>query len=224
VRAPGLGAGVVSDRNVETIDVLPTIADLAGVDLPFDVDGISMVGAKERPAAGKEFLDSYSDSGVEQPGTRRRVDAVAGNAELRRHTIDTFLLAGGDPEWAVYRGGPHPELVGTAVHAHGRADAPAGSVDIDKPGRFERASPSEGDVPGAIWGTIDSADTAPGDVLAVAVNGTIGATTHVLGETEVDFSVIPPDFLWKDGTNDVQVFLVVDRPDGAVELRPLTSS
>ena len=224
VRAPTLGAGVVSDRNVETIDVLPTIADLTGVDLPSDVDGISMVGKRERPTGSKAFLDSRSDGGVETPGTRRTIDAVAGNAELRRHTIDTFLPAGSDPEWAVYRAGPHPELVGTAVDAYPRAATPAGSVAIDRPGRFERASPSEGEVPGAIWGTIDSGEAAPGAVLAVAVNGTIGATTHVLDATRVDFTVIPPDFLWKDGANDVAVFLVGELPSGTVELRPLTSS
>lgn len=224
VRAPGLEAGVVSDRNVQTIDIVPTIADLAGVELPWEVDGISAVGTRERPADTKEFLNSWSDSGVEKPGTRRPVDPAPGNAELREHTIDRFLPEG-DPKWAVYRAGPHPELVGTTVAEHAAASAPSGSVDLDKPGRFEHASPSDGKVPGAIWGRVDGVDTSASDVLAVAVNGTIGATTTVLRDPPgLGFSVIPPDFLWHDGANDVAVFLVVDRPDGSVELRPLPAS
>ena len=222
IRAPGLEAGAVSDRNVQTIDLVPTIADLAGVELPWGVDGISAVGTKERPAATKEFLNSWSDSGVEEPGTRRPVDAAAGNADLAEHAIDRFLPPGGDPKWAVYRAGPRPELVGTNVADQGVSSAPAGSVDLGKTGRFANASPSDGKVPGAVWGTVDGVAPAAGDLLAVAVNGTIGATTRVLRETPgVGFSVITPDFLWRDGANDVEVFLVVDRSDGSIELRPL---
>ncbi|HUF85096.1 MAG TPA: sulfatase-like hydrolase/transferase [Acidimicrobiia bacterium] len=222
IRAPELDAGVVSDRNVQSIDLVPTIADLAGVELPWDVDGISATGKKERPADDKQFLNSWSDSGVEKPGTRRPVDPAAGNADLRGHAIDLFV-PDGDPKWAVYRAGPHPELVGTTVDGYA-VNEPAGSVELDKSERFERAAPSGGKVPGAIWGTIDSVDAAPGEVLAVAVNGTIGATTRVLEETRVDFSVIPPDFLWRDGANDVEVFLVVEQTDGSVELRPLPAT
>jgi hypothetical protein len=225
VRAPRLDADVVSDRNVQTIDIVPTIADLAGVEVPWDVDGISAAGAKARPPDTKEFLNSWSDRGVEEPGTRRPVDAGAGNAALREHAIDRFLPEGGDPEWTIYRAGPHPELVGTGVTAHVVSPQPAGTVDLDKPGRLEKAAPSDAKVPGAIWGDVAGIDPASGDVLAVAVNGTIAATTRVLRETPgTSFSVIPPDFLWRDGANDVAVFLVVDRPDGSVELRPLTAS
>jgi hypothetical protein len=222
VRAPGLEAGVLSDRNVQSIDILPTIADLAGVDLTFDVDGISAVGTKERTADDKQFLNSFSNDGIEEPGTRRPVDPAAGNADLREHAIDLFVEES-DPKWAIYRAGPRPELVGTTVDTYRVATEPAGTVDLDKPGRFEDVTVSDGVVPGAIWGAVDGVDTASNDMLAVAVNGTIGATTRVLRETSgLGFSVIPPDFLWHDGANDVQVFLVVDHADGSVELRPLT--
>lgn len=34
IKAPGGPRGLVSDRNVQSIDVLPTIADLLDVDIP----------------------------------------------------------------------------------------------------------------------------------------------------------------------------------------------
>ena len=49
VKLPGQTEGRLEDRNVENIDLLPTIADVLGVELPWEVDGISLLS----PAAVK---------------------------------------------------------------------------------------------------------------------------------------------------------------------------
>jgi hypothetical protein len=41
IKVPGQRGGVVSDRNVETIDIVPTIADILNIALPWTVDGQS---------------------------------------------------------------------------------------------------------------------------------------------------------------------------------------
>ena len=43
IKRPGQREGVVTDRNVETIDVLPTIMAELGVELPTPVDGQSAI-------------------------------------------------------------------------------------------------------------------------------------------------------------------------------------
>jgi hypothetical protein len=44
VKAPGQATGAIDDSNVMSIDVLPTVAALAGVAIPWDVDGRSLLG------------------------------------------------------------------------------------------------------------------------------------------------------------------------------------
>ena len=43
VKVPHQRMSVVSDRNVEIIDVLPTIADILGAELPWVIDGRSVL-------------------------------------------------------------------------------------------------------------------------------------------------------------------------------------
>jgi hypothetical protein len=221
IRAPALAAGAVSDRNVETIDIVPTIADLIGADLPWKADGISAVGTRTRPAATKEFLHSWSQGGTEKPGTRRAVDAHAGNAYLREHTIDRSRGTG-DPEWALHRFGPHPELVGRRVEELTVSTEPAGAVRLAQPERFDDVDASSGILPGEVWGTVDGVDDSSDPVVAVAVNGTIAATTRIARRTEgVQLAALPPERLWHDGRNDVAVFLLRETA-GGVELSPLS--
>jgi arylsulfatase A-like enzyme len=51
VRGPSVARGSVSQKMVENIDFAPTVADLAGHELPAFVDGKSMVPLLENPAA-----------------------------------------------------------------------------------------------------------------------------------------------------------------------------
>jgi Sulfatase len=221
IRAPALEAGAVSDRNVQTIDIVPTIADLIGADVPWKVDGISAVGTRPRPGATKEFLHSWARDGTEKPGTRRAVDARAGNAYLREHTIDRFRGTG-DPEWAVHRSGPHPELVGRRVQELTVSPQPAGTVHLARPERFHDVDSSRGILPGEVWGTVDGVDDSSGPVVVLAINGTIAATTRIAPRTEgVQLAALPPERLWHDGRNDVAVFLLRETA-GGVELSPLS--
>ena len=45
VKEPGQTDGVVSDANVLTVDVVPTIADVLDIDIPYPVDGRSALGS-----------------------------------------------------------------------------------------------------------------------------------------------------------------------------------
>src|SRR5690606_40800569 len=42
VKAPGQTEGAVDDGNVLSLDVVPTIASILGIDLPWEVDGIQI--------------------------------------------------------------------------------------------------------------------------------------------------------------------------------------
>jgi hypothetical protein len=49
IKLPGQTEGRIDDRNVESVDLLPTIADVLGIDLPEPVDGIPVSKEPRRP-------------------------------------------------------------------------------------------------------------------------------------------------------------------------------
>ncbi len=52
IRKPGLAApGKISAATVETIDIIPTLADLEGISAPDSLDGMSLRPFLENPAA-----------------------------------------------------------------------------------------------------------------------------------------------------------------------------
>lgn len=61
LKAPGLRAGTVIDGQVESVDILPTLLDLFGLELPEAVDGVSLVEILGTGAREKEF--AYSEEG-----------------------------------------------------------------------------------------------------------------------------------------------------------------
>ena len=61
VKAPGQTDGVVDDSNVMAIDLVPTIADLAGIDLGYQVDGVVHGSAEQRERGEQKFVLSVDD-------------------------------------------------------------------------------------------------------------------------------------------------------------------
>lgn len=55
VRVPNSNTGTIDNRFVLNIDILPTILDIAGIDIPTDIDGISIFSNQSRD----EFLVEY---------------------------------------------------------------------------------------------------------------------------------------------------------------------
>ena len=79
LKAPGQRGGRISDRRLQTIDVLPTIADIVGTPDPVEgVDGRSALGAakpRRREIIAKKFKHTYL---VDTPGYEARQAAGAG--------------------------------------------------------------------------------------------------------------------------------------------------
>ncbi|WBB70882.1 sulfatase-like hydrolase/transferase [Micromonospora sp. WMMD812] len=148
VKEPGQRAGRVDDRNWEHVDLLPTVADEAGIRLPWRVDGRSARSAP-RPAGQKHFYDRPAEP-ITIP------DGVPAPPPLPA---------------------PHP-LVGTVV---GQRPG-GGSARVADLAAFHATDPDTGTLPALVWGTVP--DQVPdGTLLAVAVNGRVGAVVPV----------VPPD-------------------------------
>jgi hypothetical protein len=208
IKAPHQREGRIDDRNAESIDVVPTIADLIGIRLPWKVDGRSLAGPPRRSAQKYLVPNDQNRLPVDRAG---RV-VIDGDAGLRR--LLTFSPASrGEDAYALFRGGPAGDLVGRAV-----ADVPDGP-DANAHAQLDPdtlvVDPPDAKLPIVVRATVDA---PPDTVVALLVNGTVVGTYRPTGDHRARFVV--PEAVLHAGRNDVALATVTGAP-GAETLHPL---
>lgn len=214
VKAPGQTEARVDDANVQAIDLVPTVADMLGVDLPWDVDGIPVSEAGERDDT-KPFQDnSANDIGAEDGEAVFELDDTDERfANVIAHDPTYF----GGPD-AIWKRTAHGDLFGRNVESLTVGDEVDDDVEVY---RLD-------DITGS--GTRDPLIEIQGDtdlpqetVVAYALNGTVGALTSVepgiAGGDGLVLGLVPPE-LFRDGGNELTAY-VVGGEVGAEVLRPL---
>jgi hypothetical protein len=211
VKRPGQRNGEVIDRHVETIDVLPSVSEIAGVPIPWHVDG--------RP---------LWDEGSSLPQVRIRakdalVTAPIGLLRRKRDALvqrQVRIFGEGDDEPGIFGIGPHPELIGRALANIQRSPA----VDLEAEiadevsnllADFPRGSTV---VPTPIYGSLVGQGAKDRFPIAVAVNGRIAGVSWTDGRGSTGFSAFLPEDSFRPGRNRVQVFAIADRPNGVALL------
>jgi hypothetical protein len=201
IKIPGQKRGVISDRNVETVDILPSIMDVLDATLPFSVDGQSVfdMSVEER---GKKIIyvkQTAEDKYVFESGLQAKYDA------LRRKIA---LFGSGDIE-GLFRIGPYSEFVGEDIIALGVAENAPFEVQIDQSLYFNDVDLAIQFIPASITGTIISEVLSDKLNLLITVNGRVCATTQTYNQgREMRFSVMVPEDCFRDGRNEVNVYLV----------------
>jgi hypothetical protein len=198
VKYPKQERGVVDDRAARTVDIVPTIADVLGVDLPWHLDGSSLLGP---PRQGR-VVDVLREDGVH---VRASVEEVARqNAALVRRNA-ALLGEGHDSLYAI---GRHTELLGTKV-ADSWPDSASVRVEIDDPSALSNVRTSSPSVPAHVSGVVQGGRLDPETELAVVVNGRIRALTRCVQDGGGQrFGALVPDEVFRDGGNVVEVFAI----------------
>ncbi len=208
LKRPGQRHGAISDRPLQTIDVLPTLADAIGVRIPWHVDGRSALraaGAAPRPRRifKKRFERAYL------------VDTPSWRAQQRGVLARKARLFGR----GLYAYGPRPDLLGRDVSGL-PGPAPHGPrARLIRARRYTDVAPGSGVVPAHVVGTIEGGRAGGGRTIAVAVNGRIeatGLTFTLAGARAEQLSLMVPERALRPGRNSVRLFEV----DGE-RLRPL---
>ena len=98
IKLPGQKQGRVDDRNVESVDIFPTIAESLGIELSEPVDGIPVSQARRRPRKTLYYDGSMT---VIEPDLPQRRAAVLRQFELFGHDDLDQLPASipTHPEW-----------------------------------------------------------------------------------------------------------------------------
>jgi len=206
IKAPHQEKGEVTDRNVESIDILPTMTDILGIRLPWPIDGRSALGQSDSPKLGKTVvLESGERLHVDSPLTQIH-DSI-------RRKIDRFGLDPAD----LYRIGPCPELLGRDAGDFHTTRSPV-QCDLDYQNYYQNVDPDSYFILTNVSGRLSRRQEKPPAVLdlAVAVNGKIrGVTRSYVDEDGVErFSSVLSDTDFRSGYNEVTVYLVIRTGNG----------
>ena len=210
IKRPFQHAGTISNRHVRTEDILPTIADVLGVRIPWRVDGASIFDRSARiPSNVDVFMRSGRKLTLPLPEFRRRI-----RASLERK-IRLFGDHGRPP--GLFGIGPHPELIGRTVGELPPGDA---SADINGAGAYSSVHLRSDFLPAQLSGTIHDADHPGVTALAAALNGRIvavGQSFRLAGDDAERFSIMLPEGAFREGRNRVDLLSVEE--DGGGDLR-----
>ncbi|HEX5616103.1 MAG TPA: sulfatase-like hydrolase/transferase, partial [Acidimicrobiia bacterium] len=211
-----VAGGTIDDRNVEIVDLLPTVADVLDIDVPWPVDGRSVFGPA-RTNATKTFRSAPLFPRDDEDFVELTLDGRAGLRQmLASALVADQAAAGGDVDLAILRTGPYGDLVGQRLDqfdvrspdarrraAVDRADAFA-AVDLDD------------ELPLFVRGRLDG---ATGDeTVVVALNGTIAGISSVFDDRRepARFTVLIPERLVRSGANELAVYLLdEEEPEGS---------
>jgi len=224
IKAPYQRTGRIDDRNVETIDIVPTVAGLLGTALPWPVDGHDLQDGALEPRSEKVI---FTPVGRSNQLDLRRLAAPAAPLEFAalEHQLALFgtdaPLDGGAPS------APLRALLGQPIEAVPRSAGRAPfSVELDRPERFATVDAASGSIPAFVRGRLHAATppAPPHTPLAIAVNGVVRAVTESLpdGQAAPAFGALVLESAWRTGANTVEVFAVVPQGD-ALTLAPLNA-
>jgi hypothetical protein len=213
VRYPGQTAGAVDDRPARSIDLLPTIADALEADLPWPVDGTSLLGpAPSGETDRRELLDV--DASTLRPAgesSRLELDGVEG---FQRVLSSRGVAGDADDELRPYRVGPDGELLGDPAPDH--RDGGTIEVAIDRLDTYARVDHF---LPVFPWSVFHATapTLVPGRRVLLVVDGRVAVATSTMDRTtgagSEMWGLIPPGLL-AFGANELEVLVEADDGSG----------
>ena len=203
IKLPGQREGVVDDSNVQTIDIVPTIADVLGIEIPWRVDGHSAIDPSAKEAGVKVMFRKYMNLERVETGPQNgaKYETVAWKAR-------EFPVGQPWREW--YRVGRHADLVGRLASGLREGSVSRIRAELDKVHLYDRVDPKGGFVPSHVRGRILADPSLGNEVyLAVSVNGVVRAVTRAgIGRGDREFTAMVPESAFQAGQNHIGVWLI----------------
>lgn len=199
--------GTIDDRPVQSVDIVPTIAELADIEAPWKLDGVSLTALPTEPRTAHPIVATklFEDQLINV--------TVTGHLEALLASATANGSSGGD-DLAILRSGPSGSLIGAAVATQVVTVTSGGSVEIEYPTERDFAPNENGEVSALIVGDLD--DGGANQTVVVSVDGRIGATslTFADGDHDARFAALLPPPWMTGGAHDVQFFVLND--DGSL--------
>ncbi|MFA9565898.1 MAG: sulfatase-like hydrolase/transferase, partial [Acidimicrobiales bacterium] len=202
IKEAGQASGESTDRPVQSIDIVPTIAEELGLEVPFETDGVAIVESSE-------------------PVDRSYVDVDGERVSLAEEGFDEMLgLTPGRfdaSSLGLWKSGPLGELVGQPLtrFATTSVEPEEGSAAVSAPQQLDAVDVDADVLPLYVAGQVSEAGSDrftvdDGDVVAVMVNGRIAGWSRlatISGSARVFGVTMPPELL-VDGRNQLEVGVI----------------
>jgi hypothetical protein len=219
VKLPNQRAGLVDDRMARSIDIVPTIADVIEVNVPWSLDGRSLLGTPE-PDGPRRLLE-WDRNDVKPPKGEHYLtfDGPVGFATVMKTQA---VAPDPDPALRLYRVGPFGGMIGRDVTDFDIEPSPLPpTAVIDAPLRYQLVDPRADKAPWAqVHGMVNV--KTEGFRLAFAVNGKIAAVYETTGKPKggrTEFWGMLPPTLLKEGNNSLDLYALEGTPEHPI-LRP----
>jgi hypothetical protein len=209
VKKPEQQQEAIDDRSALTIDIVPTIADLLGVRVPWKLDGRSLL-ARNRPFPSKIIIGSRTGGTVEAPWAHVRAGLEA--------TIARKIRLFGSGNESLFASARHRGLLGAEVNTLIALQTQGIRARIVQPSSTS-FDPRSSYAPSRVSGTVTGLPTGRVLDLAIAVNGRIATITRTFREGGVTrFSTFVPDSAFRAGVNNIAVLAIRDGMEGRLAL------
>jgi hypothetical protein len=210
VKYPNQTQAVVSDIPAETTDIVPTIADVLGIKIPWRHNGVSL---RQAPFPERETLTAY-DRDMEKFTLPWATLSGTWTKPLRlKHSLFNSNIDGFGNLYSI---GPFPQLLGTKPdNSLNPKSGYRFSVRLTQAKGLENVQPNSNYIPTLLFGEMTStrpqAHPLPVVDLALSLNRRIVALSRAYkpaaGNT-YKFYFMVPEFALKPGRNEAQVYVV----------------
>jgi hypothetical protein len=218
IKEPGQTKGRVDDRNWEHVDLLPTMADIIGLTIPWKVDGVSQAGPARRQTTDKTFYNHPGEP-LHRPGPPNFKTVLHG-------VTDTLIRAHQNGERGLWQYGATADWIYQPPAKLGRIGGPAVTAKVQDWNLFSHIDPEAPAVPTLVVGQV-TGPAPPQATMVVAVNGKVAATSGLFpmqdGQPATSFAAFVPDFLYHAGPGPPQLQLYLStKAGGGTQLQPVT--
>jgi hypothetical protein len=171
---------------------------VVGIPLPWHADGVSLRG---QPVERRVRISS-----PDGPDVSIAPQALAARLLATARRNARWFGAGTD---SLYRLGPRPDLLGRPIASFRRSVARDGQFDLNQEPLLANVNRESGAVPVHLLGPVPWAGLRSSDVLALAINGHVVATTRPFAYANAPyFDAVVDENALHDGHNDLAMFAV----------------
>jgi hypothetical protein len=221
IKAPGQKEAFISERNIETIDVLPTILDLLEIENTYAMDGVSALnpGTKERQSKTLFYEYKALKQHIAGPVIDSKYDTLKWKLSRFSPTVSET--------GSLFKVGYGRELVGQHAEDMVIAGSAPFKVEVDQ-ALFSDVDPGGSFIPARVAGRVQGQKPGiPPRHLAISVNGVVQAVARTFTSRDgksTEFSAMVPESSFRKGFNKIDVFLISSDEDAGLSLLPAQSN